>query len=139
MRRGPRRLHRGPAEYLSEPGSIPDSRTTPLTQVPTITGSGSELTGFTTLYAGHHKHSLDHPSARADHVLIDPDLAATVPVPTAAASALDALAQAVESTWAVAATAESRDTAIRALENSCRRSTSQRGAGTSRIRGCAPN
>ncbi|MEU6628989.1 iron-containing alcohol dehydrogenase [Streptomyces parvus] len=105
-----------PAEYLSEPGSIPDSRTTPLTQVPTITGSGSELTSFATIYVGHHKHSLDHPSARADHVLIDPDLAATVPVPTAAASALDALAQAVESAWAVAATAESRDTAIRALE-----------------------
>ncbi|MFB6665436.1 iron-containing alcohol dehydrogenase [Streptomyces parvus] len=105
-----------PAEYLSEPGSIPDSRTTTLTQVPTITGSGSELTSFATLYVGHHKHSLDHPSARADHVLIDPDLAAAVPVPTAAASALDALAQAVESTWAVAATAESGDTAIRALE-----------------------
>ncbi|WP_162600385.1 iron-containing alcohol dehydrogenase [Streptomyces sp. CS147] len=105
-----------PAKYLSEPGSIPDSRTTTLTQVPTITGSGSELTSFATIYVGHHKHSLDHPSARADHVLIDPDLAATVPVPTAAASALDALAQAVESAWAVAATAESRDTAIRALE-----------------------
>jgi alcohol dehydrogenase class IV len=105
-----------PGEYLLDPGAIPDRRATMLVQVPTIAGSGSELTRFATVYLGHRKLSLDHPSARADHILIDPDLAATVPAPTAAASALDALAQAVESAWAVAATPESRATAIRALE-----------------------
>lgn len=104
-----------PKAYLLEPGSLPDRRTTTLVQVPTISGSGSELTSFATVYIGRRKFSLDHPSALADHVLIDPDLAATVPVPTAAASALDALAQAVESAWAVAATPESRDLAVRAL------------------------
>jgi alcohol dehydrogenase class IV len=105
-----------PEAYLLEPGSIPASRTTMLVQVPTIAGSGSELTSFATVYIGYRKRSIDHPSARADHVLIDPDLAATVPAPMAAASALDALAQAVESAWAVAATPESRGLAVRALE-----------------------
>lgn len=105
-----------PEAYLLELGSIPDRRAPMLVQVPTIAGSGSELTRFATVYIGHRKYSLDHPSARADHILIDPDLAATVPAPTAAASGLDALAQAVESAWAVAATPESRDLAIRALK-----------------------
>ncbi len=105
-----------PKGYLLEPGSLPARRTATLVQVPTISGSGSELTSFATVYIGHRKFSLDHPSVRADHVLIDPDLAATVPVTTAAASALDALAQAVESAWAVAATPESSGLAVRALE-----------------------
>jgi len=105
-----------PEAYLLAPGSIPDRRTITLVQVPTIAGSGSELTSFATVYVSHRKLSLDHPSALADHVLIDPDLASTVPAATAAASALDALAQAVESAWAVAATPESRSLAVRALE-----------------------
>ncbi|MEO7289000.1 MAG: iron-containing alcohol dehydrogenase, partial [Jatrophihabitantaceae bacterium] len=104
-----------PRDYLLAPGALPDQRNTALIQVPTISGSGSELTSFATVYIGHRKFSLDHPSALADHVLIDPDLASTVPTPTAAASGLDALAQAVESAWAVAATPESRDLAISAL------------------------
>ncbi|WP_329201411.1 iron-containing alcohol dehydrogenase [Streptomyces sp. NBC_01435] len=102
--------------YLAEPAALPDRRSTVLIQVPTVSGSGSELTSFATVYDGHRKLSLDHPSARADHVLIDPDLAATVPARTAAASALDALAQAVESAWAVSATPRSRGLAVRAVE-----------------------
>ena len=105
-----------PGAYLLQPGPIPDDRVPLLVQVPTIAGSGSEVTSFATVYAEQRKHSLDHPSARADHVLIDPDLAATVPASTAAASALDALGQAVESAWAVAATPGSRRLAVRALE-----------------------
>jgi alcohol dehydrogenase class IV len=105
-----------PRGYLAEPGSVPEHRSTGLVLVPTIAGSGSELTSFATVYADRRKFSLDHPSVRADHVLIDPDLAATVPAPAAAASALDALSHAVESAWAVAATPASRGTAVRALE-----------------------
>jgi alcohol dehydrogenase len=104
-----------PEAYLRRPSSLPDRRTGTLVQLPTISGSGSELTSFATVYVGHRKFSLDHPSALADHVLIDPDLAATVPTVTAAASGLDALAQSVESAWAVAATPESRELAVRAL------------------------
>ncbi|MEU6072766.1 iron-containing alcohol dehydrogenase [Micromonospora sp. NPDC047074] len=105
-----------PRSYLLGSSPIPDHRSGRLVQIPTIAGSGSELTSFATVYVGHRKLSLDHPSAQADHVLIDPDLASTVPVPTAAASALDAMAQAVESAWAVTATPESRGVAVRALE-----------------------
>jgi alcohol dehydrogenase class IV len=105
-----------PRSYLLGSSPIPDRRSGRLVQIPTIAGSGSELTCFATVYTGHQKLSLDHSSAQADHVLIDPDLASTVPMPTAAASALDAVAQAVESAWAVAATPESRNLAIQALE-----------------------
>src|SRR5579859_6749664 len=56
-----------PRGYLVEPGSIPERRTTMLVLVPTIAGSGSELTSFATVYVGQRKFSLDHPSARADH------------------------------------------------------------------------
>ncbi|MFI6505409.1 iron-containing alcohol dehydrogenase [Nonomuraea typhae] len=105
-----------PRSYLLGSSPIPERRSCRLIQIPTIAGSGSELTCFATVYAGHRKLSLDHPSARADHVLIDPDLASTVPTPVAAASALDAMGQAVESAWAVAATPESRDLAVQALE-----------------------
>lgn len=104
-----------PRGYLAEPGSIPERRTTMLVLVPTIAGSGSEFTSFATVYADRRKFSLDHPSVRADHILIDPDLAATVPAPAAAVSALDGLAQAIESAWAVAATPASRGMAVRAL------------------------
>jgi alcohol dehydrogenase class IV len=105
-----------PRAYLAGLGAVPERRSTGLVLVPTIAGSGSELTGFATVYADRRKFSLDHPTARADHVLIDPDLAATVSASTAAASALDALSHAVESAWAVAATPASRRTAVRALE-----------------------
>jgi alcohol dehydrogenase class IV len=105
-----------PGAHLLHPGAIPAHRAAALVQVPTISGSGSELTGFATVYSGRRKLFLDHPGALADHVLVDPDLASTVPARTAAASALDALAQALGSAWAVAATPESRRKAILALE-----------------------
>lgn len=104
-----------PEDYLRNPAELPARRASTLVQVPTIAGSGSELTRFATVYVGRRKYSLDHPSARADHVLIDPEFAATVPVSVAAASALDAFSQAVESAWAVAATPESTQLAFRAV------------------------
>lgn len=105
-----------PLAYLLGSAAPPLRRTCRLVLVPTLAGSGSEMTGFATVYVDDRKLSLDHASARADHVVIDPDLAATVPTQTAAASALDAFAQAVESAWAVAATARSRELAVQALE-----------------------
>ncbi|MGH8931620.1 MAG: phosphonoacetaldehyde reductase [Egibacteraceae bacterium] len=100
-----------PLSCLRDPTLVRAPRRCSLVQVPTISGSGSEMTRFATVYVGPVKYSLDHGWARADAVLIDPDLTASVPPTTAAASALDALCHAVESYWSVAGTAESRDLA----------------------------
>lgn len=48
-----------PMTHLLDPSSIPDCRAPLLVLVPTIAGSGSELTSFATVYVGHRKHSLD--------------------------------------------------------------------------------
>jgi alcohol dehydrogenase class IV len=86
-----------------------------LVLMPTTAGSGAELTRFATVYQHGRKRSLDHPGVRADLVLVDPDLVASVPGGVAVASGLDALCQAVESSWAVRATDESRRLAGAAL------------------------
>jgi alcohol dehydrogenase class IV len=84
------------------------SRTVRLILVPTTAGSGSELTRFATLWDGARKLSLDAAGLRADVALIDPDLVASAPKAVMVAAAADALCQAVESRWAVAATETSR-------------------------------
>lgn len=102
-----------PIEYLR--GERTPSRRRGLVLVPTTCGSGSELTQFATLYAGGRKYSLDFADGRADVVLIDPDLAASVPSAVAASARADALSHAVESYWSVAATDESRALAREAM------------------------
>jgi alcohol dehydrogenase class IV len=92
------------------------TREAALVLVPTIAGSGSEMTRFATVYVDGVKRSVDHPAARADVVLVDPDLFGTVPPRAGVPAALDALAQAAESLWAVRATPASRALARQALE-----------------------
>ena len=77
--------------------------------VPTLAGTGSEVTPFAVLYADGKKFSLESPLLQPDLVLSDPDLILLPPAPPASAGLLDALAQAVESLWAVRATAESEE------------------------------
>lgn len=104
-----------PAELVSaiENKKILD-RSVRLILVPTTAGSGSELTRFATLWDGTRKLSLDDAGLRADVALVDPALVASAPGPVLVAAAADALCQAVESSWAVAATATSRDWAEQA-------------------------
>lgn len=87
-----------------------------LVLLPTTAGSGSELTRFATLWDGTRKLSLDAAGLRADIALVDPDLTASAPHEVAVAAAADALCQSVESSWAVAATAQSREWAARAYQ-----------------------
>jgi alcohol dehydrogenase class IV len=82
---------------------------------PTTSGSGSEATHFAVVYIGHDKFSVGHPSLRADVVVLDPLLALSGSRYQKAASGMDAVAQAIESLWAVAATAASRRWARHAL------------------------
>jgi len=99
-------------------GDLPPQPETPppLLALPTTAGSGSEVTSFATVYVDGVKASLDRPSVRPEHALVDPDLLRGCPTPLSYACAFDALCHAVESYWSVRSTPESRTLALRALD-----------------------
>lgn len=79
-----------------------------LVLVPTTSGSGSEATEFAVVYVGEKKLSIEGPALKADEVILDPRLARSGSSYQRATSGIDAVAQAVESLWAVGATTRSR-------------------------------
>ncbi|WP_203593323.1 phosphonoacetaldehyde reductase [Streptomyces sp. SID9124] len=103
-------------ECLRHTEVVTERRECALVLLPTTAGSGSEMTRFATVYIEGRKHSLDVDQARADLVLVDTDLTASLPLGDSVASGLDALSQAVESYWSVAATDVSRALALNALD-----------------------
>ena len=88
----------------------------PLVAIPTTAGSGSQATRFAVIYKDGQKASLESDDILPAFAIVDSALAASLPAQVAAASALDALCQSVESLWSRGATAESRGYADRALE-----------------------
>ncbi|HET6209236.1 MAG TPA: iron-containing alcohol dehydrogenase [Jatrophihabitans sp.] len=111
-------LDPAPADRLAEAiaGNRLAARTARLVLLPTTAGTGAELTRFAAVWDGPVKLSLDGPGLRADVALIDPELTASAPRPVAVAAAADALCQAVESSWAVAGTEQSRQWADQAYQ-----------------------
>ncbi|ANP56256.1 hypothetical protein AVL59_02550 [Streptomyces griseochromogenes] len=103
-------------ECLLHAEAVTERRECALVLLPTTAGSGSEMTCFATVYVDGRKHSLDVDQARADLVLVDEDLTASLPLGDSVASGLDALSQAIESYWSVAATPASRELALAALD-----------------------
>jgi alcohol dehydrogenase class IV len=101
-------------DYLDRPEDL-DSAGVPVIAIPTTAGSGAEATRFATFYVAGEKRSISHPLLRPRHVFVDPLLTASVPPDLAAVTAFDALAQAIESLWAVGATPGSRMRAEAAL------------------------
>lgn len=87
----------------------------PLVLAPTTSGSGSEATHFATIYLGQEKFSVAGAALRAAAVLLDPALTRSGSAYQRATSGIDAVAQAMESMWAVAATPRSRRWARHAL------------------------
>ena len=89
--------------------------------VPTSAGSGSEATHFAVCYIGSNKYSVASQSLLPELVLLDGALLKSGSQYLKTCTALDALAQSIESNWAVSATKESRGysaTAFKlALEN----------------------
>jgi alcohol dehydrogenase class IV len=77
--------------------------------IPTTAGTGSEATSFAVVYQDKVKISIDHKSLLATYIVLDPLLLKSLPVPILNSTALDALAQAIESIWARGATEESRE------------------------------
>jgi len=93
----------------------PDPPMVPVIAIPTTAGSGAEATRFAAVYVAGRKYAISHPRLRPSHAFVDALLTASVPPDIAAATGLDALAQAIESLWAVSATPESQALAEAAL------------------------
>ncbi|MFF8784445.1 phosphonoacetaldehyde reductase [Streptomyces sp. NPDC015125] len=105
-----------PEECLRHPDAITEDRRCALVLMPTTAGSGSEMTRFATVYAEGRKYSLDVAGARADLVIVDQNLTASLPLRDCVATGLDALSQSIESYWSVSATTASRALALDALD-----------------------
>lgn len=80
----------------------------PVVAIPTTSGTGSETTHFSAIYVEGRKISAAHPGMRPRGVILDVELHMAMPRAIAAATGLDALAQATESFWSVAGTEHSR-------------------------------
>lgn len=88
----------------------------PLIAIPTTAGTGSEATHFAVVYVDGKKYSVAHPSMLPHHVVLDPCLTMSMPPSITVATGLDALCQAIESIWSVAASPESIRYATEAIE-----------------------
>lgn len=88
----------------------------PLLAIPTTAGSGSEATHFAVLYDGFNKVSVGDPRLVPSHVWLNADFTESLSPYQTACSGFDALAQAIESRWAVGSTVPSRQDSARALE-----------------------
>jgi alcohol dehydrogenase len=105
----------GELESAITSGQQLDARHRGLILVPTTSGSGSEATHFSTVYIGDDKYSAVGQGLRPDAVVLDPELTMSASAYQKATSGIDAVAQAIESMWAVTATNASRRFARRAL------------------------
>ncbi len=97
-----------PAEACIRGEAALGARQLPLLAVPTTSGTGAEVTHFSTVYIDGVKYSLADPSMRPDHVILDPLLTASLPPYLTACTGIDALSQAIEAYWSVNSTDESR-------------------------------
>ena len=89
----------------------------PLIALPTTAGTGSESTRFAVIYRNGEKQSVHHDSILPDYAVLDPVVLYTLPIYQKKCTLMDALGQAIESWWSVAATAESRRLAEQAVRS----------------------
>jgi alcohol dehydrogenase class IV len=106
--------HIGQVETLIRGEGLADASPLPILAIPTTSGTGSEATHFAAIYVQGRKVSVAHPKLRPCAVALDPRLVGCMPPRLAAVTGLDALAQAVESLWAVGSTPESQRFALAA-------------------------
>jgi alcohol dehydrogenase len=87
----------------------------PLIVAPTTAGSGSEATHFAVVYIGQEKYSLASEILLPEIVILDGKLIATGSSYQKSCNGLDALSQAIESSWAVGSTEISRKFSFEAV------------------------
>lgn len=92
------------------------ARNCELIVVPTTFGTGSESTHFAVVYMNGKKFSVADDSILPNSYLLDATLSESLPKHVKSSACLDALCQAIESYWSVAATAESKRYAIKAIK-----------------------
>jgi phosphonopyruvate decarboxylase len=80
----------------------------PLVAIPTTSGAGSEATCFAVVTINKVKHSVIHESILPTVSIVEPALTMSMPPSVAAATGMDALAQAIESYWSVNSTSVSK-------------------------------
>ncbi|MFI5426485.1 iron-containing alcohol dehydrogenase [Aeromicrobium sp. UC242_57] len=90
-------------DYVNAPvgqGRAPEKQLLPLIAVPTTTGTGSESTTICVLdvVSQHVKTGISHARLRPTLAVVDPELTVTQPAGVTAASGLDILCHALEST-----------------------------------------
>jgi len=102
----------------------------PIIAIPTTSGTGSEATHFAAIYVDGKKVSVAHPAMRPHAVILDLRFHCAMPPRLAAETGLDALAQSLESLWAVGSTPASlayADAAARLIVRSLRASVREGG------------
>lgn len=87
---------------------IPEDGAPPHIAVPGTAGSGAEATANAVVYVEGKKLSLGSEAMLPSGVILDADMLDTLPLYHKKSSALDALAQGIESFWSVSATEDSR-------------------------------
>lgn len=87
-----------------------------LIAVPTTSGTGSEVTGWATVWhrAGGKKYSLHLPETWPEAAIVDPELTLSLPPGPTLSAGLDALSHALESIWNVNANPVSDNHAVNA-------------------------
>ena len=88
----------------------------PLVAIPTTAGSGSESTHFAVVYVEGEKYSLADSCLLPNDIILDGSLTLSATRYQKACNVLDAIAQSIESAWAVCSTVESRVIAFAALD-----------------------
>ena len=96
-------------------GETLDSRGSRLVLLPTTSGSGGEATHFAVLYVDGKKYSLAGPALLPDLAIVDWRLTQSATPVQKANSGIDALCQAIESTWAQRSSHQSRRLAGQAI------------------------
>lgn len=91
----------------------------PLTAIPTTAGTGSESTHFAVIYRNGEKFSVADKSALPSAVMFDPTFLMTLPLYQKKAGLLDALCHAIESSWAVKSSEESRSFSFESIRLIC--------------------
>jgi alcohol dehydrogenase class IV len=87
----------------------------PIIAIPTTAGSGSEATHFAVIYIDDRKFSVAHQCLLPQCTILDGALLISGSLYQRKCSALDALAQAIESAWAISSNIESRKLAFKSM------------------------
>lgn len=105
-----------PSKYLDGQVAIGQNPLLPMIVSPTTAGTGSEATHFSVLYREAVKYSVAERVMLPSIVILNPFLTVSMTAYQTACTGVDALAQGIESYWAVGATSQSQKYAVRAIK-----------------------